>query len=60
MFYDCSFEAIFSINSTFGRLKVLYHSEELSSLPDFTKFESMRDKIGIIWRSSSWNKGNIF
>ena len=60
MIYDCPFEAIFRIKSTFWRLKVLYHSEELSSLPDFTKLESMRDKIGIICRSSTSDKGNIF
>ena len=59
MIHDCPFEAIYRINSTFGRLKVLYHSDELSSLPDFAKLESMKEIIGVIHRSNSLDKGNI-
>ena len=44
------FEAIFRVDDTFGRLKVLYHSEELTSLTCFTNASFLGKVFGITKR----------
>ena len=46
--YLYQFEAIYRINSTYGRLQKLYRSEELTSNPAFIKLESMDSIIGYL------------
>ena len=57
--FDFPFEAIFQVNSTYGRLEVLYHSEELSSLPDFSKLGIMKNIIGANHSNGSYTKDNL-
>ena len=52
------FEAVIRVNSTFGRLKVLHHTDELSSLPDFSNLQSMSKILGVNNRSGITYKGN--
>ena len=59
MIMDFPFEAIMRVKSTLGRLKVLYHSDELSSLPDLSKLESMKRIIGVSHKSEISNNGNL-
>ena len=59
MVLEFSFEAIMKVKSTLGRLKVLYHSDELSSLPDLSKLESMKRIVGVSHKSEISNNGNL-
>ena len=44
--YSNPFEAIYRINSTYGRLQTLFRYEELTSMPAFIRLESMDQIIG--------------
>ena len=39
-------EAVYRINSVYGRLKTLYHYEELTSIPDFQKLSQLKSILG--------------
>ena len=44
-------EAVIRVNSTFERLKVLHHTDELSSLPDSSNLQSMSKNFVVNHRS---------
>ena len=55
---EIPFEAVIRVNSTFGRLKVLHHTDELSSLPDFSNLQSMSKILEVYDGSGITYKGN--
>ena len=52
-------EAVYRINSVFGRLKTLYHYEELKSIPDFQKLSQLKSILGLGRKLNKYLEGRI-
>ena len=51
-------EVIYRINSIYGRLKTLFHFEELTSIPSFWHLNQLKEILGLSYKSRWYLEGN--